>query len=287
MKKSTFLLLFIFFVVFSCDTDEVIESQEQEVIDFSLSQEETALLDDFFIELNSSPSYLEGSVEDYIYFITDFLNKKGYDVDMKNYYRGLDPNFEFDEKYQVEMSLSNEITDYVTSLEMSGDVPEKLQTYEKQIFASGNTFTKEQTQYIKSDIALWQYIYSNNALIDLYETNYNVPNARTGFGKCFWAFLKFGVKAIYYAIKCSKGDISSCAKVALDLIELNDKCKSKWNIDEYLDTCEKIQNPCCGVSCRDGYVCDNGNCVPGRDYVDPCDSCARDEKCLNGACVPR
>ncbi len=47
--------------------------------------------------------------------------------------------------------------------------------------------------------------------------------------------------------------------------------------------------PCCRVTCRSGFICDNGDCVPDPFNNNFCRSgrdCNPGERCFNGRCVP-
>ncbi len=74
----------------------------------------------------------------------------------------------------------------------------------------------------------------------------------------------------------------ACAGIPFAIWTVTQECGS-----EYVDPCLNSPNPCCGITCIQGYICNSsGNCVEDTSYDCNITGCLPGEQCLNGLCVP-
>lgn len=277
MKKYTYSILITLVMVFSCTTNDVMQESPNQTLEFVVTEDQSVILNDLIDELGSSPSKLEGSRAELVDFLVQFLNKRGYHVDLKNYNEVLYP---VSKDYNVEIGLNSEITNHVELNGLNNNSFRELALLKQDILVFNKDLSPRQIEYLESDIAFWQYISSNEKFLELYRNEIDLTSgvARTESLKCALGVLKFGINFTL----CVLGNIKSCLLLPLDGLSLALSCRSD---DDYVDPCEGISNPCCGVSCVQGYECVNGNCIEDP-YFDNCNNCLPGEECVNGICRP-
>ncbi len=132
----------------------------------------------------------------------------------------------------------------------------------------------DQTILMVTDVSFRRYIDQMDA--SFLHTNLD---ARFNWG-CFWASL-----ALAGAIAgCAAGNLGSCLSIFLAELNVLKHCGDDGG---YVDPCLNSPNPCCGITCIQGYMCNaSGNCVPDTSYDCNITGCLPGEQCLNGLCVP-
>ena len=239
MKISKLISLMLCIFVLSCttnDQEEVLVPQEPNVApqkskldfqkaDFAISEEEAKLLDKFFIELQNNPDYFDQSIEEQMTFIATFASQNGHNVDLKDYNQYLHT----DNQSRTELGLTKELDNYIYEIDnyvlqagMSDILPSKLSELEKNIITS-STLTEEERFIVKSDIALWKHLSTNNSFTELYREREELENSRgfIDYAKCIYYNTKFGVNFLL----CIKGKFSSCTKLPSDAFNVLDACK--------------------------------------------------------------
>ncbi|MEO1050154.1 MAG: hypothetical protein AAFX87_06000 [Bacteroidota bacterium] len=274
--KATFLILLVWLTSCTRTEQEIQPAIEQS--SFQVTEQQSELLSKLFTTISQKPNFQSLSREEQIETLVDFLNSNGHSVDLKEYSQLLYPTS--DVSYNT--NLSEEIFDYVYQIGIDEHTSEALEGFKKELLASKGQVSDEDREFISADIALWQFLSDNEEFVNLYQKEVTKNNGRVELNpsfQCFLWTLKFGVNFTF----CVLGDLISCAKLPLDVQAYAKSCGS--GSDPIVDPCENNPNPCCGVSCVQGYVCINGTCQEDP-YFDNCANCLPGEECVNGFCRP-
>lgn len=283
ISQSVFFRMFSFMVLLiailglnSCEqnVEEASISFPQEAME--LSESDQVIIDGLFVSVYSDPDYFNLSYEDQIEVLTRYVNHRGYAVDLKDYSDILYPNDEPSLKENQELSVI--IDDHIATYGINENTRNELANLRSQLINS-NDLTQESINRIDANIAIWNYVASNDNFVGiLNKGKETIANGR-GLDPRFKCYI-ITIYAGYKIVKCLKeydcgGLDSTVAKVAKG-------CKFP---DQYVDPCAGNSDPCCGVRCIQGYHCRNGNCV-FDPYFDNCDNCLPGETCVNGYCQP-
>lgn len=283
MKISKIISLMLCIFVLSCttnDQEEVVTPQplEPTITDKPfITEEESKLLDKFFLELRENPDYYDKSTEEQIEFLTKFLNRSGYNVDAKDYSQYV----YYDNWSKKKSEPAMRIDDYISRNGFNRNLIPEIDKLKHDIIASAPLMEKNEVDRVEYNAAFWGYLSTKESFMSLYQNQLASENAKLNW-KCTLYGLKFGANFILCVAGLVKGvGAWKCALLPLDVLSVAEACAR----EERKDPCAGSSNPCCGVNCIQGYKCVNGSCVKDLGS-DPCRNCGPTEQCLNGICQP-
>lgn len=296
MKKLSKVLLLVFtlsIIIYSCSReDEVLPTVQEELQERSAKTNYTEM-DQMFQHLSQLPNIAGLTVQQEMAAMNSYAQQ----INMS--YNGQSPVNSYNSftngatvtYNRGEVGVLNSIEEIITTHGFNSTARNELRTL-RQDLESGNVrrFTIDPS-FIEHLIDL-EYLCESTAFANYVSAKQSGSPGlqQRRIFKC----ISYVIFLAYYTLKCGKdfaqygGPVSdSCNKVIYYLDKIWDKCGPGYG-GVYVDPCLGSNNPCCGVNCARGFVCDNGTCI--RDVNDPgCAvlGCPRGYSCNGYSCIPQ
>ncbi len=278
-NQYRFLKLFSFFVMIALFT--VACNKEEQFDDYNIKSlaeniEQFKEVERAYASIVSQPGLASKGIATQMVFLNN---------------QGINTNFSIDRTISAhesisEMDVSTMASDILEEglslLTIHGFTTEAGKEIDQLFLNSGNTIkklSKEEASFVKEQLS-FMYFLATSPSFQTYASLQGQQLESKNLWKCFTATLYLAG----LTTACASGTIYACLGIPYAATLVAQYC---GNDGGYVDPCENSPNPCCGISCIQGYECNTqtGNCeeIPGYD----CDGgCPPWEQCINNICVP-
>ena len=299
LKLGISLFLATFFI-FSCENNEseLNSVVPQEKIEAPIPDPEfdEKALEELLAQLNAVKDIQTYSVPDQLEFLQEYMQEQGLEEQLDNaiaaYHDGAAISWYESPTEEQTFILSHidEIHELIYNYGFNQELWEALIVYREEFLAASGSYdvSEETVTMVLSVIQTVSFAATNPVSLE-YISHYSVELLNGAMGdqlnKSDWRCYIYVILIGIYAAKCATGNILSCALLVYYIAELAAKCPGQ---SVYVDPCLTSTDPCCGVSCIQGYTCNSfGNCVPDPNYLGcQVTGCPLGEQCLNNICVP-
>lgn len=284
-------LLLIGVTITSCEKEISKNSQLQH--EFSTNQGlSTKTLDEFYNHLSNQKDIAQMDMSDKLVTLKEYAESENIEFDLQRAIERYENGLNKIDLTKGDIFVQNQydvIFSILTQYGLNDELKFALDDYRKELI-NGATNSKIDVRYYNKVLERsWriEYMATSEAFhnylkqmpdgIELLKNNTNIQ-AR-GWWDCVLATLDLA----QVLIKCAGGDYLACLDIPEATTDVANECGG--GDEPVVDPCENNPNPCCGISCIQGYECIDGNCV-FDPWFDNCDNCLPGEECVDGYCQP-
>ena len=284
------ILLFSLFV--ACEKDSVTQSDDLKTEVERTNQANFLTAEKMFAFLADQPTLAKSSLSEQFAAFAEHAIKTGIDFDFQQaIFVQQEANREGHTRYgAAALEKVAEVNDLLETSGFGQLTADKVYDYRVTLAKNREGLSEDEYLSVDSYAQTIEFLATSPSAARYYSLV--TGSDGEGIEKNWWRCFKAQFAAAAASAGCvaatattGPGGIFACGGAAIAWVNVTEACSPDSN--EPTDPCANSIDPCCGVSCINGYICNylTGLCVDDPDAPDPCDACDADQRCLNGTCV--
>lgn len=279
--------LLLMFLLFSCEKDTAIQPvnllSSEDIAEIAANEVKTQVEVDLFLStLVQAPNLGSMTTAERTVFL--YNNHPSGNIDISAMTTAYNDAYS-----QVETALSQPTTPYFeksddlfySNLHKPSEGVAKLEAYQAELIGNSTDLSKTELLAVIDDVIFKKSFLKSSWLKDLL-TILGIPSTVIILDTDNCTLL--GIELLSKLASCATGKPISCLTLPFKLAKFFNKCV--FDLTGPRNWCDFTPDPCCGVRCVTGFVCDGltGDCVDDPNN-NPCDDCGPGQVCFSGRCV--